>query len=397
MCCPRGSALDGVAQRSRVGLALLPVAAVVYGGWSAAGFLLPDDYFDAPAERIVIALLGLVAAVVLQRRDYPESAHWLASSVFAYIVWAHFLSLFVRAGASEIYALGLLILFAGASMLFYSLRAYLVFAIYAVIMLLATTVLITMPSARFIMLMLGLFTIAGVTSILLFIRLEIFEAYHRERMRSAWLERRALKTELETAGAQIARFRVEAQYDPLTGLANRRLFVDRLKRSCQLARGRGGSIAVLFADLDGFKSINDALGHAIGDEVLVKFAQHLAQSLRQSDFPARLAGDEFVAVLPGLRSIQDARDLCQRILSISTQPIELPGRIPFFIGVSVGVVLHDFQQDNNGPEISPEELMTQADKAMYEAKRRGNNESVCRQAALPTSDKDRPEAGHELG
>lgn len=362
--------------RSRVPAAILPIAGLVYGMWAAAGLLLPDDYFDAPAERIVLGLVGLAAAIALERRNAPERVHRLASAIFAYAAFAHFLSLFARSEASETYALGLLITFAGASLLFHSLRAYLAFGVQAVALLLATGVFVTIPHARFVMLILGALTIMAVTSILMFLRIELLEAYHKERLHTAWLESQTLAQELETAGEQITRYRLEAQNDPLTGLPNRRLFLDQLDRYCALARHRGDSIGLLFADLDGFKAINDTYGHEAGDQVLALFAQHLKRSLRKADFPARLAGDEFVAVLPGLRTADEAGPVCDRILAIGEKPLHLPGSITASLGVSIGVVIQPTRSADDRRTMSPKELLLHADQAMYEAKRQGKNRWV---------------------
>ena len=381
--------IDETLPRSRLAAAILPIAAIFYGGWAAAGLLLPDDYYDAPAERIAIGAIGLVVAVVLERRDAPARVHHLASAVFAYVVYAHFLTLFVRSGPSETYALGLLILFAGASLLFHSLLAYLAFGVQAVALLFATAVVVTIPHARFVMLILGVFTVMAVTSILMFLRIQLLEAYHEQRLHNARLERQTLEQQLELAGEQIVRYRVEAQNDPLTGLPNRRLFLDQLDRSCALAQRRGEPIGVLFADLDGFKAINDTYGHEVGDQVLVLFAHHLTQSLRRSDFPARLAGDEFVAILPGLRTLDDAEPVCDRILAIGRAPLHLPGSVTTSISVSIGVVLHVAGPADDRRTISPKQLPLQADKAMYAAKDQGRNRWVGYAAPTVRTDSDR--------
>ncbi|HEX8085910.1 MAG TPA: diguanylate cyclase [Solirubrobacteraceae bacterium] len=144
-----------------------------------------------------------------------------------------------------------------------------------------------------------------------------------------------------------------ALHDPLTGLPNRTLFSDRLKLALSRLRRTQTCLAVLFLDLDGFKAINDALGHAAGDQFLVEVAHQLRAGLRGGDTAARLGGDEFVVLCEDVAGVGEARGIAERIVR------EVPG------SVSVGVALAvDGTED-------PDALVRAADAAMYVSKRSG--------------------------
>ena len=149
--------------------------------------------------------------------------------------------------------------------------------------------------------------------------------------------------------------------DSLTGLANRRQLRDNLDRAIDLGRRTGEPVAVLLIDLDGFKAINDELGHAAGDAVLVHFASVLGRQVRGSDTAARLGGDEFAVVLTGMTGV-DAGHLAQRVLDAAREPVTVAGRtLP--IRASIGVAV----SDPAGTEAR--DLLHRADVAMYRAKR----------------------------
>ncbi len=153
----------------------------------------------------------------------------------------------------------------------------------------------------------------------------------------------------------------EALHDSLTGLPNRALFVDRLRHSVARAERTGTPVAVLFCDLDGFKTVNDSLGHRTGDGLLVSVAERLADSLRPADTIARLGGDEFAVLLEELREPGDAARAAQRLLASLEPPFELRER-EFFISASIGIAAGTKE---------PEILLRDADLAMYRAKSRG--------------------------
>jgi diguanylate cyclase (GGDEF)-like protein/PAS domain S-box-containing protein len=157
-----------------------------------------------------------------------------------------------------------------------------------------------------------------------------------------------------------------ATHDPLTGLPNRAGMADRLRRAIEDSRRAGSMLAVVFLDLNGFKAVNDRLGHEAGDQVLQVTARRLAGAVRSSDMVARLGGDEFVVIAANV-SADGARVLGQRLLSASSDPIVLGGEA-VVVPPSIGIAL-----STGDPHEEPDDLLRAADAAMYEAKqhRRG--------------------------
>lgn len=161
----------------------------------------------------------------------------------------------------------------------------------------------------------------------------------------------------------------QAFLDPLTGLANRNLFMVRLEHALLRADRHGRSLAVLFLDLDDFKLINDTLGHDGGDLLLIEVARRLRASLRQEDTLARLGGDEFTALLEDLSDPADAARVAERIRQRLQRPISIGGRevrVSFSIGIAV--------RRPGGPD--PGDLLRQADIAMYRAKQEGKDRAA---------------------
>lgn len=171
----------------------------------------------------------------------------------------------------------------------------------------------------------------------------------------------------------------QAQFDALTGLPNRTLFMDRLRAALLRARRGKEPLALLFLDLDGFKAINDTLGHRAGDELLVQFAQRLATTVRATDTVARLAGDEFTVVLEKLNQpAADAQAVAHKIIAAASRPFVLEGQRAS-ISASVGLVLHyPGQMTASDAAIASEmtDLLHRADAQMYAAKQAGKN-TVC--------------------
>ena len=150
--------------------------------------------------------------------------------------------------------------------------------------------------------------------------------------------------------------------DPLTGLPNRRLFTDRVNHAlARRGRSRLG-VGVLFLDLDGFKLVNDSLGHAAGDEVLAAVGTRLRSSMRTTDTVARLGGDEFAILIEDVEEDGEAVAAAERVIAALSQPLALPGR-EVSVRASVGVAV-----DRGLPGVSAAELLRNADTAMYQAK-----------------------------
>ncbi|WP_372590854.1 EAL domain-containing protein [Guyparkeria sp.] len=157
-----------------------------------------------------------------------------------------------------------------------------------------------------------------------------------------------------------------ATHDALTGLANRALFEDRLAYMVKVARRRGTRVAVLFIDLDEFKPINDSLGHAVGDRILMEVAKRLSDQMREEDTLARFGGDEFVALLADIHSEADAFEVAERLLPTVALPYRLDDH-ELYLSASIGIAVSEPDTDN------PPILIQQADMAMYRAKQQGHN------------------------
>ena len=162
--------------------------------------------------------------------------------------------------------------------------------------------------------------------------------------------------------------------DPMTGLPNRLLFIDRLSRLIASSRRHSDALfAVLFLDLDGFKLINDSLGHAVGDKLLIGLANRLEESLRRTDTVtrldesftiARLGGDEFAIILSDLKDAADATRVAERLLKELSQPFHIDGK-ELFSSMSIGIALSTLANEH------PEDYLRDADTAMYRAKALG--------------------------
>jgi diguanylate cyclase (GGDEF)-like protein/PAS domain S-box-containing protein len=162
----------------------------------------------------------------------------------------------------------------------------------------------------------------------------------------------------------------QAHYDSLTGIPNRALFYDRLAQGIGLARRERHELALLYLDLDRFKSVNDDLGHEAGDQVLKTAAARIRRLLRESDTVARIGGDEFTVILPKIAGREDAAEVATKIVDALGGLFRLPGPADSArevrVGCSVGIAI--FPADAE----SPDGLVVAADAAMYEAKRNGS-------------------------
>lgn len=166
--------------------------------------------------------------------------------------------------------------------------------------------------------------------------------------------------------AQEERIRTLAYYDPLTHLVNRTLFNDRLNAKVDQSNIDGSKFAVLFVDLDGFKLVNDSLGHDAGDLLLREVAKLFSNQVTNSDTLARFGGDEFVVLLPNIDNNDAASLIANRLIRALSNPIEIRNQL-FYVTASVGISIYP----DHG--CSAETLLVNADKAMYRAKQDGRN------------------------
>jgi diguanylate cyclase (GGDEF)-like protein len=190
--------------------------------------------------------------------------------------------------------------------------------------------------------------------IMQFVSKQIAVAIERKRAEQALLESREY-------------LRYMAHHDPLTHLPNRVLFYDRLKYAITQARRYKREVALLFLDLDGFKAVNDTLGHDIGDMLLQEVAHRLSACVRESDTVARMGGDEFTTILPDIYQREDATIVAQKILASLVQPFIIAGHS---LSVTASIGLSLYPSDTTDME----ELIRQADHAMYHAKESGKNQ-----------------------
>lgn len=159
-----------------------------------------------------------------------------------------------------------------------------------------------------------------------------------------------------------------AIHDPLTGLTNRTQFFELTSHALRNHDRDGGHLAVLYLDLDRFKSINDSHGHAVGDAVLRAVAVALSEAVRPGDVLARVGGDEFAVMCDHLTAPEDASTIAERIRAALSRPLTAAGRewdVRITIGIAIAV----------GPDEAPEQLLDRADHAMYQAKRRSKNQT----------------------
>jgi diguanylate cyclase (GGDEF)-like protein len=171
------------------------------------------------------------------------------------------------------------------------------------------------------------------------------------------------------AGQTMQKVKFDAQHDALTGLPNRLLFDEVAQRGLAYAQRRNQPLALLAIDLDGFKAVNDTLGHSAGDEVLRTVARRIQDTVRASDIAARIGGDEFVVLLTDVNT-STAMETAQRLVALLSDPY---ANVALPVSASVGVALYPLNAVNlHG-------LMHRADKALYEAKANGKRRAVLAQ------------------
>lgn len=157
-----------------------------------------------------------------------------------------------------------------------------------------------------------------------------------------------------------------ASHDILTGLPNRALLEDRLYQGCKISQRYHRSLAIMFIDLDGFKPINDSIGHNLGDLLLIEVAKRMSEQVRPGDTVARMGGDEFIVLLPDLAMEEDVNHVAERLITSISRPYSIQG-IELHVTASIGVTISD------GNLEQPMQLIQQADLAMYKAKQEGRN------------------------
>lgn len=176
---------------------------------------------------------------------------------------------------------------------------------------------------------------------------------------------RAVRYAIERKRSEL-RLNYLAQYDPITGIPNRQYFNDQLSRATARARREARKVALLFLDLDGFKVVNDTLGHDAGDCLLREIAARLRTSVRAGDVIARLGGDEFAVLLEGMTGPREVEALAKGLLKVISEPCHIEGR-QVVVTTSIGITMYP----NDHSETQT--LMKNADIAMYQAKEKGRN------------------------
>jgi diguanylate cyclase (GGDEF)-like protein len=226
----------------------------------------------------------------------------------------------------------------------------------------------------------GLVLLLG-TTLAIFLRRSVradFANAH-EALVAEMTEREALQDQL---GHQV-------HHDPITGLANTRLFVREVERALDRAKRHPGTVAVAYLDLDGFKAVNDSLGHAAGDELLKQVGARLESQIRSTDIAARLGGDEFALLFADSGTEQDVLTIADRIVTELALPYAILGRT-LKISASLGIV------PEAAPGIEATELIKDADLAMYSAKDAGKNQRVNFNVGMREEAEDRSEIEREL-
>ena len=191
-------------------------------------------------------------------------------------------------------------------------------------------------------------------------------------------------TDISERKASEQRIHYLATHDPLTGLANRASFLDQMNNSLQMARRHRNRFALLYLDLDHFKAVNDTLGHAAGDALLVEVATRMRQSLRASDLLARQGGDEFMALIHDIGGMNEALAVAEKIRRTINAPVLLEGR-EALVSVSIGIAIYP----DHGIDL--DSLTRRADAAMYQTKSAGRNGATAAETQLADTDESTTE------
>ena len=194
---------------------------------------------------------------------------------------------------------------------------------------------------------------------------------------------------------EAARLRHRASHDPLTGLANRRQILTLLAHAIADQRGRPGHVAAVFIDVDRLKYVNDALGHEVGDRLLVSTAQRLSEATRPTDHVARIGGDEFLVVCTELADPLAALDIAERIRRALSGRLRV-NQLDLAFGVSIGVAMSDPDLLDLNEDDAAAALISNADTAMYEAKKSGRARVVLFTSQMRSAARDRTELAAAL-
>jgi len=178
----------------------------------------------------------------------------------------------------------------------------------------------------------------------------------------------AIQAQTKTASAEdtAAKMVFKAEHDCLTGLPNRSLLIDRLEQAMTMAKRQGHTVAIMFLDLDHFKSINDSFGHEAGDQLLLDVSRRLQECIRQSDTVSRQGGDEFIVLLPVVEALVDADLIARKLIETMNKPF-FQGGHQHLVTLSIGISLYP----RDGLDV--DSLLRHADAAMYHAKAHGRN------------------------
>ena len=203
--------------------------------------------------------------------------------------------------------------------------------------------------------------------------------HKRKQMQEQLIEaNNNLREEITTREKIQEEIKYLAYHDYLTGLANRLLFIDQLNHAMSLAKRMAKMLAIMFLDLDGFKMINDSMGHAVGDQLLKEVSNRLLHTMRQSDLVARVGGDEFVIMIENEESLENIKLVAEKILGCFRQPFRLNNN-DCFITTSVGVAIYPTDGED------AEKLIKNADIAMYKAKEKGRNQYALCTSVMKTN------------
>jgi diguanylate cyclase len=211
--------------------------------------------------------------------------------------------------------------------------------------------------------------------VLVVVRTERLVREVHERVKQLRIQEDLLRTSLRNSKELESRLRHQALHDPLTALPNRTLFKERLDRAIRRLSRDSKAVGVLFVDVDNFKVVNDTMGHDAGDQLLVEIARRLKGLVRSPDTPTRLGGDEFALLLDDLVTPSVPKVIANRILDAMCRPFMINDNA-VAIQVSIGIALSLNQS------VTPAELLSQADMALYAAKRRGKQQWVVFEPAL---------------